>query len=153
VGKLEAIRSQAAVSNAEYRFSSTYIEASADLETQGTAAIEPVQKLTFHEAEQEAATLPKDGEALLTGTGPLTHEEAVRALIALRETHIRLQAPDWEAHRSILRDGLIETFVKQRITEPEEWFTKVPQYLRSGTDGSEKRIFLERICGIIERLT
>lgn len=151
VAKLEAIRSQAALSNSEYRFSNTYIETPADFETQGAATIEPIQKLASDQGEEEA-TLPEDGEALLTGNGPLTDQEAVRALITLRETHIRLQTHNWEAHRSILRDGLIETFVKQRIREPDEWFTKVPQYLRSGTDGSEKRIYLERICEVIGRL-
>ena len=47
---------------------------------------------------------------------------------------------------------MIETFVTQRITEPGQWYDKIPQYLRTGTNPVEKMRFLESICEIIERV-
>ena len=47
---------------------------------------------------------------------------------------------------------MIETFLRQRIADPDGWFTRVPQYLRSGTDPVEKRLYLERICAIVDRV-
>jgi very-short-patch-repair endonuclease len=85
--------------------------------------------------------------------GPLTEAEAFMALTSFRETVIRPAATNWQAHRSILRDGMIETFIRQRITDPNDWFKRVPQYLRSGTDPTEKRMYLEQICATVERVT
>ena len=86
-------------------------------------------------------------------SGPLTEAEAFMALTSFRETVIRPAATNWQAHRSILRDGMIETFIRQRITDPNDWFKRVPQYLRSGTDPTEKRMYLEQICATVERVT
>jgi hypothetical protein len=47
---------------------------------------------------------------------------------------------------------MIETFVRQRITDPDDWFVRVPQYQRSGTDPSEKRRYLDQICAVIDRI-
>ena len=71
------------------------------------------------------------------------------ALVSFRETVIRPSSTTWQAHRSILRDSMIETFLSQRLTEPDNWFRSVPQYLRSGTDPIEKRKFLDQICDIV----
>jgi hypothetical protein len=68
------------------------------------------------------------------------------------ETVIKAEMDNWEPHRSILRDSMIETFVMQRLSDPEDWFRKVPQYQRSGTNPLEKRLFLTRICEIVDRL-
>ena len=59
---------------------------------------------------------------------------------------------NWEPHRSILRDGMIETFATQRLNEPGDWFNKVPQFQRSGTNPLEKTLFLVRISEIVERI-
>ena len=94
----------------------------------------------------------EDAAALLNGSGPLTEVEAHIALTHFRESVIRVAASDWQPHRSILRDSMIETFLRQRIADPDGWFTRVPQYLRSGTDPVEKRLYLERICAIVDRV-
>ena len=47
---------------------------------------------------------------------------------------------------------MIETFVRQRFVEPDEWFEKVPGYLRQGTNPSEKARYLDLICDIVGRL-
>lgn len=58
---------------------------------------------------------------------------------------------DWDAQRSILRPAMIETFVQQRISDFEMWYSRIPQYLRSGTNPIEKTRFLEEICEIVDR--
>jgi very-short-patch-repair endonuclease len=90
--------------------------------------------------------------SLLMGDSPLTEEQGFKALKEFRETVIRRQIVLWEPHRSILRDGMIETFVRQHLTDPEDWFRKVPQYQRSSTNPVEKSLFLSQICEIIERI-
>jgi len=96
---------------------------------------------------------PAAGEkAPLASDGPLTEEQAFEILKRFREDVIKQEMTAWEPHRSILRDGMIETFVRQRMTDPEDWFRKVPQYQRSATNPVEKRLFLSRICEIIERI-
>jgi hypothetical protein len=52
--------------------------------------------------------------------------------------------------RSILRDAMIETFVSQRMENAEDWFKKVPSYLRQATNPVEKK-YLEDICQIVAR--
>jgi hypothetical protein len=47
---------------------------------------------------------------------------------------------------------MIETFVMQHLSDPDDWFRKVPQYQRSGTNPLEKRLFLTRICEIVDRI-
>lgn len=96
---------------------------------------------------------PAAGEkAPLASDGPLTEEQAFEVLKEFREAVIKQEMTAWEPHRSILRDGMIETFVRQRMTDPEDWFRKVPQYQRSATNPVEKRLFLSRICEIIGRI-
>ena len=74
------------------------------------------------------------------------------ALEAFREQVIRPAFPEWDARRSILRPAMIETFVQQRVVDPDEWHSRIPQYLRIGTNAAEKNRFLEEICEIIERI-
>jgi hypothetical protein len=59
---------------------------------------------------------------------------------------------NWEPERSLLRPALIKIFVKQRITDPKQWYTQVPQFLRQGTNGAEKKRYLEDICALLARL-
>ena len=82
----------------------------------------------------------------------LTEPECFEALRQFRDQVIANEMADWEPHRSILRDAMIETFVRQRFVEPDEWFEKVPGYLRQGTNPIEKTRYLDRICDIVGRL-
>ena len=100
-----------------------------------------------------ATSLPKaTGVELVSGSGSLTAEEAMSALEAFREQVIRSAFPEWDARRSILRPAMIETFVQQRVVDPDEWHSRIPQYLRIGTNAAEKNRFLDEICEIIERI-
>jgi hypothetical protein len=65
---------------------------------------------------------------------------------------IRTEMPDMEVQRSILRDAMIETFISQNVSDPDDWFRKVPTYLRQGTSPVEKHTYLDRICEIVSRI-
>ena len=93
-----------------------------------------------------------EDEPLFTGDKPLTIGQASKALVQFREAVIKAEMDKWEPHRSILRDGMIETFTTQHLSDLEDWFYKVPQFQRSGTNSLEKKFFLTRICEIIERI-
>ena len=93
-----------------------------------------------------------DGTALLKGTGKLTPAQAVAALEAYRDIVIAPASANWEPERSLLRPAMIETFVQQRITDPNQWYAHVPQFLRQGTNGAEKKRYLEDVCALLERL-
>ena len=69
-------------------------------------------------------------------------------LINLREGVIRSEVTDWTLQRSILRDAMIETFMSQKMENAEDWFKKVPTYLRQATNPNEKK-YLEEICRIV----
>jgi very-short-patch-repair endonuclease/RecA/RadA recombinase len=89
---------------------------------------------------------------VLDDNEPLTKAQGIQALIEFRENVIHAEIPNWEAHRSILRDAMIEAFVSKHFADPDEWFTKVPIFLRQGTNPIEKNKYLERICEIVSRI-
>ena len=95
---------------------------------------------------------PAPAPDLSLAGGPWTPEECISALEIFREQVIRPSIPEWNAQRSILRPAMIETFVRQLITDPTQWYNKVPQYLRTGTNPAEKMRFLESICEMVERI-
>jgi len=109
----------------------------------------PVEQAAgFEPAWAETSHAP----SLLEHEGPLTETELHQALREFRDTVIAAEMPSWERHRSILRDGMIETLVAQRVVEPNDWFRKVPQFQRAGTNPAEKTRYLERICELVGRM-
>ena len=58
-----------------------------------------------------------EDEPLFTGDKPLTIGQASKALVQFREAVIKAEMDKWEPHRSILRDGMIETFTTQHLSE------------------------------------
>jgi very-short-patch-repair endonuclease len=93
-----------------------------------------------------------DSASLFLGNSGLTEQVAARVLEIFREEIIRPAATHWEAHRSILRPAMIETFLRQRLSDPDDWYKRVPQYLRSGTNPTEKKQYLQAICTIVSRV-
>jgi hypothetical protein len=41
---------------------------------------------------------------------------------------------------------------EDHLTDPDEWFTKVPTFLRQSANPIEKYKYLERICEIVSRI-
>ncbi|WP_246686405.1 MULTISPECIES: AAA domain-containing protein, partial [unclassified Methylobacterium] len=97
----------------------------------------------------ELGSAPKH---LLEGDGSLTAEELRAALRCFRETIIAANCEAWKPERCVLRESMIETLVAQRLDDPADWFNKVPNYLRVGTDPNEKRVYIEQICDLVARL-
>lgn len=82
----------------------------------------------------------------------LSPAEARTALAAFRDRVIAPSIDGWEPERSLLRAGLIETFVEQRILEDADWYARVPQYLRRNTNGAERKRYFEEVCEIVGRI-
>jgi hypothetical protein len=98
-------------------------------------------------------------DATLSNTQPtessdevFSEKDCIRALEELRETVIAKGIPNWDRNRSVLRDAMIETFVRQKLVDPEEWFNLIPQFMRMATNPLEKSLYLARICEIVARL-
>jgi very-short-patch-repair endonuclease len=157
IEKLELLRRKPAVARSEY----TIVTEAA----QPAGAPEPVQPadvsadvdaLATHAAPAPEAEgdeqLAQPADVALQEKTPLTEAECFEALRQFRDQVVGNELVDWEPHRSILRDAMIETFVRQRFVEPDDWFDKVPGYLRQGTNPIEKTRYIDRICHIVARL-
>jgi hypothetical protein len=83
---------------------------------------------------------------------PLTPAEVADALREFRNTVIAKNVENWQPHRSILGEAMIETLITQRITDPDDWFNRVPQFQRTATDPVEKKRYFEHICDIVARM-
>lgn len=114
--------------------------------------VEPVPAQMQSAPATPASPAVDDGPALLEGYGTLTPKQAVAALEALRDRVIAPSMENWEPERSLLRPAMIETFVKQRIADPDDWAKRVPIYLRQGTNPLEKKHHLERVCDVVGRI-
>ncbi|MCX5478723.1 DUF4011 domain-containing protein [Kaistia geumhonensis] len=139
-------------------------------ETPGPAPADALAAETFDDASSRPALVAEDGpspqavpaEPAADGdAGPLPEPwtaprlspaEARMALAAFRDRVIAPSIEGWEPERSLLRAGLIETFVEQRILEDGDWYSRVPQYLRRNTNGAERKRYFEEVCEIVGRI-
>lgn len=80
---------------------------------------------------------------------PLTREQTQNLLERLRD-RIDAEISDPEPQSSILRPQMIEVMLDNNFDDPEDFFAKIPEYLRRGTDPRQKK-YLEEICAVIER--
>lgn len=149
IEKLEALRHRPALDKAEYTIATEGSDRPAE-----TAETElPVADSATEAEESNEAPLAVPPEDRASEPDGLTAEpECIEALRRLRDQVIAIEMTDWEPHRSILREAMIETFVRQRFTDPGQWFEKVPGYLRQGTNPAEKGRYLDRICDIVAQL-
>ena len=81
---------------------------------------------------------------------PIFLADLPQQLREFRETVIAKEMADWEPQRSILREGMVETFTTMRLKDPGDWFKRVPQYQRDNTNPIEKQKYLDRICEIVQ---
>ncbi|MGA9824173.1 MAG: hypothetical protein WBQ53_04925 [Methylocystis sp.] len=77
--------------------------------------------------------------------------EARLALEELRRTVIEVEMPEAGPHRCMLRDATIEQFLGVRFTDPSQWFSRLPTFIRQGCDSAQK-VYLERIREVIDRI-
>ena len=156
--KLELLRRKPAVERSEYTIVTEAAQPVGDAEAVepmgGSAEVdEPAtDDATASEAGGEEQAAQPETDAGLLEKSSLTEAECFEALRQFRDQVIGNEMTDWEPHRSILRDAMIETFVRQRFVEMDDWFDKVPGYLRQGTNPIEKTRYIDRICEIVARL-
>jgi len=156
--KLELLRRKPAVERSEYTIVTEATLPAGDVEPAepvGEAADDGAPETDVAPAPQaggEQQPAPPETDAGLLEKSSLTEAECFEALRQFRDQVVGNEITDWEPHRSILRDALIETFVRQRFVEPGDWFDKVPGYLRQGTSPIEKTRYIDRICDIVARL-
>ena len=71
----------------------------------------------------KSETTSAPGFSLVGNERPLTKAHGIQALVEFRESLIRTEIPTgctpW-----ILRDAMIETFVSQHFTDPDQWLRK-----------------------------
>jgi hypothetical protein len=92
------------------------------------------------------------GDPAFAKSEPLSEHEVCRKLREFRDTVIAVQTENWDPHRSILRESMIETLVAQRVRDPNDWFPKVPQFQRAGTNPLEKQRYFDQVCEIVDRI-
>jgi very-short-patch-repair endonuclease/DNA polymerase III delta prime subunit len=160
VRRLNEMRKRPVGRSKEYRLKAGYAPTKDNMEivepplgdASGTEPIEDDAEDTLQAVAQPFPPTSAS-DAAADGAAPMGESDGYEALRHFRETVIKPAMSNWQAHRSILRESMIETFLGQRITNPNEWFVRVPQYLRSGTDPHEKRAYLDQICSIVEGAT
>lgn len=152
IEKLEALRTRppSSVDEFEFRFETQRAGQDEGQEADRSSAEASYPPST--EGNDHGATGTSDEASPLVGAGSFSEQDCFLALNHFRNHVIATETADWDPNRSILRDAMIETFVRQRFADPEEWFEKVPGYLRQGTNPAEKNRYLERICEIVSRL-
>ena len=149
IEKLEALRRRPALAETEYTIATEGADRPAETVEPELPVADAVAEL---ERSNEAPLPDPSEEGAFEQDGPLTEPECIETLRRLRDQVIAVEMADWEPHRSLLREAMIETFVRQRFTDPGQWFDKVPGYLRQGTNPAEKGRYLDRVCDIIAQL-
>jgi very-short-patch-repair endonuclease len=104
------------------------------------------RKASAKEAETTVAVPPvPEPEPPAPAAQPQTLADALRAF---REEVIKRDFPGSEPGRCVLREAMIDAIVKSGLDEPEDFRNKIPEHLRSRTDGRQV-IYLERICEVV----
>ncbi len=147
--KLELLRRKPALEQSEYALATDFVLPAAEPLRPDTPVADASLK---SEVVNEAPIASLSAEPALQDAELLTEAECFEAMRQFRDQVIAVEMVNWEPHRSILRDAMIETFVRQRFVDPDEWFDKVPGYFRQGTNPVEKSRYLDRICDIVGRL-
>jgi len=157
IKSLKELRAKPAIQYDDYVFATAYDERAEN--TKSFDADEASNVTRDPDSDQDKEVHPKDagllGAAIALGSAssrPLTAFQVAEALREFRNTVIALEMDKWVEHRSILREAMIETLIAQRVTDPEDWFVKIPQFQRSATNAVEKSRYFETICEIVARL-
>ena len=77
-------------------------------------------------------------------------ESLRQRLIDLRELEIKPAFPDSPQEKGLLRKTLLDEFVQRRPTTKDEWFRKIHQDLRTGTEPEQVGQFLQRVLELIQ---
>lgn len=177
VKQIEALRSMPVTTYPEYRVSIPEYHPAAEPETEMPVEERPAEKASARQSadgtlfdwepapasKRKAATqaaLPL-GFGSLKANAPkpsstrsaakITLEQARAELEEFRRTRIEVDYPGAEPQRCILRKQMIDVMLARRFDDPDDFFAKIPDVLRRGTDPRQKD-YLEEICAIIGRM-
>ena len=75
-----------------------------------------------------------------------------KRLIDLRELEIKPAFPDSPPEIGLLRKTLLDEFIRRRPTTKEEWFRKIHEDLRMGTEPEQVGRFLTRVLELIQEM-
>lgn len=93
----------------------------------------------------ELGLAPAAEKEVIEAASPRSLPEALRAL---RRDVIMRDFPGSEPGRCILREDMIAAIIKSGLDDPEDFLRKIPEYLRSRTDGRQV-VYLDRICHVV----
>jgi very-short-patch-repair endonuclease len=110
-----------------------------------TEGIEKVEGTNPEALVEEAVSLDGEEQDLR-----LTVNEARDELLKLRDI-IAAASPGGEPRSALLRDELIDFFLRARLKTRDEWLRKVPYELRIATDGDQVKDFLPRVFEITSK--
>ncbi len=82
---------------------------------------------------------------------PLGVDDARAELVRLRD-QMRRDHPVSRDSADLLRDELLEAFLRHRPRDRQEWLKKIPLDLRLDTDGNQLRAYLESVLEITARI-
>jgi very-short-patch-repair endonuclease len=121
--------------------------------TQAAAIAKPgLREAAFELVSPEATKIARAPSApKKSPEAPLfSYSDLPATLRRFRDEAIMAELPGSEPERCILRDEMISIFVQEKLDDPDEFTAKVPQYLRTRTDGRQMK-YLGRICDLVER--
>lgn len=96
---------------------------------------------------QSAATSADKAESSTEGARP-EEGDLPSLLRRFRDEVILKDHPASDPARCILRDELIEAMIQSHLDDPDDFHSKVPESLRTRTDGRQRR-YLDEICDLI----
>jgi very-short-patch-repair endonuclease len=76
-------------------------------------------------------------------------EKLTERLVEFRENVIKPAFPSTPAERCLLRDALLEEFVRRHPTSKEDWFRRIPSSLRTSTESGQIAKFLDEILRMV----
>jgi len=165
VKQVEELRKRPVEPYEDYSVASSYATASAKVDQEQDEILtvtepqaSPSNAFDHNVSQFDATNLQKDDAFARSGV-PTSDQfrsslqsDVAQILRQFRDGVIAVEMENWQPHRSILRDSMIETLVAQKVRNPDDWFLKVPQFQRAGTNAVEKRRYFERICEIIDHI-
>ena len=103
--------------------------------------------------EQRALELPLTPVAKPSrrGLDQLSPDQARAELIDLRENSIKVEFPDADPARGLLRKSMLDELLRKRPRDLSEFRAKIPIDLRQNTDSNQLKKFGEAVFEILER--
>lgn len=111
-------------------------------------SVEPTRQGTF---DLPPATPRPSARAAAHLSDGLSTDQARAELVDLRENTIKVEFPDADPARGLLRKSMLDELLRKRPKDRNEFLAKIPIDLRQGTDADQLKKFGETVFEILER--